>query len=192
MISDRLMWWLFETSEGLTMRPSDYLHQIASNGGAVASHIGELAGAEMKSSAKGLGIGSGLFAGAGFFGYTVLKIFGLAFGFLLSWLFWRAGLSVLMSLFLGFVCVGILGLALVVAMAILGKRQFKHVHAPTATISEVKASLGALGPAVADGVKDAEDALAAPKTDVETEAAPKANYVRDPVYLARQRRAQAR
>jgi len=171
------------------MRPSDYLHQIASNGGAVASRIGELAGTEVKSSAKGLGIGSGLFAGAGFFGYTVLKIFGFALGFLFAWIFWvAAGLSVLMSLFIGFVCVAILGLGVVVAMAVFGRRQFKHVHAPKATIDEIKASLGSLGPAVADGVKDAEDSLAADDTKTAKPEAPQPHYVRDPIYLAKQRR----
>jgi len=170
------------------MRPSEYMHQIATSGGAVASHIGELAGAEIKSAAKGAGIGGGLFAGAGFIGYTVLKVLGLAFGFLIAWLFWAAaGLSVLMSLFLGFVCTAGAGLVVVGVMGLLGYRQFKRVRVPQATIDEIKASVGALGPALADGVQDAEEALAAPA--VAPEASAPANFVRDPIYLARQRRA---
>ena len=172
------------------MRPSEYLSQIASNGGAMASRIGDLAGTEIKSAAKGLGIGTGMFAGAGFLGYTALKIFGVAVGFLLSWIFWAAaGLSVLLSLFLGFVIVAVLALAVVVVLALVGRRQFKQVHAPTTAIDEIKASFGVLGPAVADGVRDAEDRLAAGPVATAPRHAARANYVRDPLYLARQRRA---
>lgn len=171
------------------MRPSEYLHQITSNGGAAASRIGELAGAEIKPAVKGLGAGSGLFAGAGFFAYTALKIFGLALGFLLAWVFSAvAGLSMLMSLFLGFLIVAVLTLVIVVVAFVMGKRQFKHVHAPTATIAEIKATLGAIGPAVADGVKEAEDALDAAKQAKASAKSHKPNFVRDPIFLAKLRR----
>ena len=146
------------------MRPSDYLHQITTNGGAVASHIGELASAEIKPAVKGAAVGGGLFAGAGFLGYSALKVFGLAVAFLFAWIFWAAAkLSVLMSLFLGFIILFVLVLACVLVMAVLGRRQFKQVHAPTAAISEIKETLGTFGSALADGVKDAEDALDASK-----------------------------
>lgn len=172
------------------MQPSEYMRQIAASGGTVASHIGELAGAEVKAAVKGAGIGSGLFAGAGFIGYTVLKICGIAVAFLLAWVFWAAaGLSVLMSLFLGFICVAFLGLLVMAVMALLGMRQFKGIHAPTDAVDEVKASIGALGPALADGVKDAEEALANAKVAPTQPSGPVANYVRDPLYLAKQRRA---
>ena len=162
------------------MRPSEYLHQIASNGGAAASHISELAGAEIKPAIKGAATGSGLFAGAGFLGYSALKVFGIALAFLFSWIFWAAaGLSVLMALFLGFVILGVLTLVLVVIAAVMGKRRFKKVHAPTATIAEIKATLGAIGPAVADGVKDAEDYLAGVKAA--EPPAPKPHLVTDPI-----------
>jgi len=169
------------------MRPSEYLHQIASNGGAVASQIGELAGAEIKPAIKGAATGSGLFAGAGFLGYSALKVFGIALAFLFGWIFWAAaGLSVLMSLFLGFCILGVLTLALVVVMGVMGKSRFKKVKAPKATIDEIKATLGALGPAIADGVKDAEDSLAAgPKPA--TPATPKPHLVRDPIWVLRHR-----
>jgi len=171
------------------MRPSEYLHQITSNGGAIASRIGELAGAEIKPAVKGLGAGSGLFAGAGFFAYTALKILGLALGFLLAWVFWAAaGLSMLMSLFLGFVIIAILTLVVVMVAITMGKRQFKHVHAPTATIAEIKATLGAMGPAVADGVKEAEDALDAAKQAKTAAKSSKPHFVRDPLFLAKLRR----
>ena len=173
------------------MRPSEYLHGITTNVGAMASRIGELAGTEVKSGAKGLGIGAGLFAGAGAFLYTALKILGFGLGFLFAWIFWkRAGLSVLMSLFLGFLVLFVVFLIIIVTMAIIGKRQIGHFHTPEATIDEIKASLGAVGTAVADGVKDAEDQLDAAKLARTAKAAGSGvNYVRDPVYLARQRRA---
>ena len=174
------------------MRPSEYLSRIAAGGGAMASHIGELAGAEVKPSAKGLGIGAGLFAGAGLFGYTSLKILGFGVGFFFGWFFWKvAGLSVLMSLFLGFVVLFVLFLIVIVAMALIGRGQFKHVKPPTATIDEVKASLGAIGTAIPAGVKDAEDVLdeaKVAKKQVKAEAAA-TNFVRDPIFLAKQRRA---
>jgi len=175
------------------MRPSEYLSRIATSSGAMASGIGELAGAEMKSSAKGLGIGAGMFAGAGLFGYTSLKILGIGVGFLFSWIFWKAGLSILFSLFLGFVVLFVLFLIVIVAMAIIGKGQFKHVKPPKATIEEVKASFGAIGTSIPAGVKDAEDALDEAKVvKAQEKAVAKTNpvsIVRDPVYLARQRRA---
>jgi len=173
------------------MRPSEYLHQIASNGGAVASQIGELAGAEIKPAIKGAATGSGLFAGAGFLGYSALKVFGIALAFLFGWLFWAvAGLSVLMSLFLGFCVLGVLTLAMVVTLAVLGKGRFKKVKAPKATIDEIKATLGSLGPAIADGVKDAEDNLAAgPQKAAPT--TPKAHLVEDPILALKRRRAGA-
>ena len=169
------------------MRPSEYMHQIASNGGAVASQIGELAGAEIKPAIKGAATGSGLFAGAGFLGYTALKVFGIALSFLFAWIFWAAaGLSVLMSLFLGFCILGVLTLAMVVVLAVMGKGRFKKVKAPKATIDEIKATLGSLGPAIADGVKDAEDHLAGvPKPGAP--AAPKPRLVRDPLWVLRHR-----
>ena len=176
------------------MRPSEYLSRIATSSGAMASGIGELAGAEIKPSVKGLGIGAGMFAGAGLFGYTSLKILGIGIGFLFAWFFWKvAGLSVLFSLFLGFVLLFVLVLIVIVLMAIIGKGQFKHVKAPTATIAEIKASLGAVGTSIPAGVKDAEDALDEAKVvKAQEKAAAKANpvnVVRDPIYLARQRRA---
>jgi len=176
------------------MRPSEYLSRIAASSGAVASGIGELAGAEVKSSAKGLGIGASLFAGVGLFGYTSLKILGFGVGFLFAWIFWKAaGLSVLFSLFLGFVVLFVLFLVVVAAMAIIGKGQFKHVKLPQGTIDEVKASFGAIGTSIPAGVKDAEDALDEAKVvKAQTKAAAAANVVsivRDPIFLARQRRA---
>jgi len=169
------------------MRPSEYLHQIASNGGAVASQIGELAGAEIKPAIKGAAAGSGLFAGAGFLGYTALKVFGIALAFLFGWIFWAvAGLSVLMSLFLGFCILGLLTLVMVVLLGVAGKGRFKKVKAPKATIDEIKATLGSLGPAIADGVKDAEDGLASgPKPA--TPATPKTHLVQDPIWGLKQR-----
>jgi len=173
------------------MRPSEYLSRITAGGGAVASHIGELAGAEIKPAVKGLGIGAGLFAGAGAFLYTALKILGFGLGFLFAWIFWKsAGLSVLMSLFLGFVLLFVVFLLMIAAMAIIGRIQFKRFHAPTATIEEVKASFGALGTAVAGGVKDAEDQLDAARTiRTEAKATASPHLVRDPIVLAKQRRA---
>ena len=174
------------------MRASEYLSRITAGGGAMASHISELAGAEIKPAVKGLGIGAGLFAGAGAFLYTSLKILGFGVGFLFAWIFWKAaGLSILMSLFLGFVLLFVLFLIVIAVMAIIGRGQFKHVHAPTQTIDEVKASFGAIGTAVAGGVKDAEDQLDAAKA-VKAKAkadAAAAHFVRDPIVLARQRRA---
>ena len=173
------------------MRPSEYLHSITANAGAVASHIGELAGAEMKPAAKGLGIGAALFGGAGLFGYTALKILGFGVGFFFAWFFWKvAGLSPLFSLFLGFVLLFVFFLIGIVTMALIGRGQFKHVHAPTQTIDQVKVTLGSLGTAVADGVSDAENQLDAAKAAKAKPGpdAPRVNYVRDPVYLARQRR----
>ena len=94
------------------MRPSEYLSGIATSSGAVASGIGELAGSELKGSVKGLGIGVGMFAGAGLFGYTSMKILGIGVGFLFAWIFWKAaGLSILFSLFLGFVVLFVLFLS---------------------------------------------------------------------------------
>jgi len=176
------------------MRPSEYLSRIAASGGAMASGIGELAGAEVKSSAKGLGIGAGMFAGAGLFGYTSLKIIGFGVGFLFAWIFWKAaGLSVLFSLFLGFAVLFVLFLIVIALMAIIGKGQFKHVHMPQGTIDEVKASFGAIGTSIPAGVKDAEDALDEAKVVTAQAKAVAAtnqvNIVRDPIYLARQRRA---
>ncbi|MCL2652730.1 MAG: phage holin family protein [Propionibacteriaceae bacterium] len=174
------------------MRPSEYLSRIAASSGAMASGIGELAGAEVKSSAKGLGIGAGMFAGAGLFGYTSLKILGFGVGFLFAWIFWKAaGLSVLFSLFLGFVLLFVLFLIVIAAMAIIGKGQFKHVKMPQGTIEEVKASFGAIGTSIPAGVKDAEDALDEAKVvKAQAKAATsRVNIVRDPIYLARQRRA---
>jgi len=176
------------------MRPSEYLSRIATSTGTMASGIGELASAEVKSSAKGLGIGAGLFAGAGLFGYTSLKILGIGVGFLFAWIFWKAaGLSLLFSLFLGFVVLFILFLIVIVLMAIIGKGQFKHVKPPTATIEEVKASFGAIGTSIPAGVKDAEDALDEAKV-VKAQAKAAAakspvNIVHDPLVAARERRA---
>jgi len=173
------------------MRPSEYLSRITAGGGAVASHIGELAGAEIKPAFKGLGIGAGLFAGAGAFLYTALKILGFGLGFLFAWIFWKsAGLSVLMSLFLGFVLLFVVFLLMIAVMAIIGRIQIKRFHAPTATIEEVKASFGVIGTAVTGGVKDAEDQLDAAKAfKAEAKAAAStAHFVRDPIVLARQRR----
>ena len=163
------------------MRPSEYLHQIATNGGAAASHIGELANAEIKPAIKGAATGSGLFAGAGFLGYSALKVFGIALAFLFGWIFSAlVGLSVLMSLFIGFAILGVLTLGLVVVFGVMGKRRFKKVHAPMATFEEIKATIGSLGPAIADGVKDAEDALMAVKA---AKPAPKVHVVRDPIWV---------
>jgi len=173
------------------MRPSDYLSRLTAGGGAMASRIGELAGAELKPSAKGLGIGAGLFAGAGVFGYTALKILGFGLGFLFGWIFWKAaGLSMLLSLFLGFVVLFVLFLILVAGMALIGRVQFKRVRPPTGTIDEVKASLGSVGTSISAGVRDAEDQLSAAKLAKQQAkaAATGVSYVRDPIYLAKQRR----
>jgi len=166
------------------MRPSEYLHKIASNTGAVATHVSELVAAEVKPAVKGAAAGSGLVAGAGFLGYTALKIFGIALAFLFAWLFSAAGLSTFISLFLGFCVLGVLTLLLTAGAALWGKRQFKKVKAPTAALEEIKATVSALGPAVADGIKDAEDALIASKTAKEA-AAPKPKPVRDPIWSLR-------
>ena len=153
------------------MRPSEYLHKIAESTGAAASHISELASAEVKPAIKGVAVGSGLFAGAGFMVYTAVKILGVALAFLLAWVFSTAAeLSLLMSLFLGFLCIGFGALIIVVVAGLFGRRQFKRFHAPTATIAEIKATIGAIGPAVADGVKDAEDHLLAIKQAKEAKA----------------------
>jgi len=144
------------------MRSSDYLSQIARNGGSVTSRIFELAGAEIKPAVKGFSLGASLYAGTGFFVYTAMKIFGLALGFFLAWVFWALlDWSVLMSLSIGFVIVAFLALILMVVLAIMAKRQMKQVKAPTATIEEIKSTLEAFGPAVADGASQAEIKLAA-------------------------------
>jgi len=167
------------------MRPSEYLHKIASSTGAVATHVSELVTAEVKPAVKGAAAGSGLVAGAGFLGYTALKIFGIALAFLFAWVFSSvAGLSAFMSLFLGFCVLGVLTLLLVAVAGLWGKRQFKKVKAPTAAFEEIKATVGALGPAVADGIKDAEDALIASKLAKEA-AEFKAKPVRDPIWTMR-------
>jgi hypothetical protein len=177
------------------MQPSDYLKQISAEGSTIVSGVSEIAKAEILPSVKGVAIGSGLFGGAAFFGYTSLKIGGLATGFLISWIFNRfVGLSVLMSLFVGFIIMTVLGFLVTGLVAWLGAKQFGKAKEPKTAMNELKQSLATVGPSVEAGVQDAQINLANAHEIKQSakRAAQQTHLVVDPIVAARQRRAAAK
>lgn len=112
----------------------------------------ELAKAEMIPAAKAAGIGSGMFGGAGFFALRGLALLFYAAVFAVAMMFNQlVGKSVLTSLALAFVIVGVVVLLIALVLALVGKGQFKKVKAPQATIDEFKSTLAAFSSGVAKG-----------------------------------------
>jgi hypothetical protein len=165
---------------------SEIIGRIKTEGPAMLSGIGKLAGAEIKPAAKHGGIGTGLFAVAAKFGLSAVTYFALAVGFLFSWLWAKTGVSVFMALFLGFLSLGVAALIATGVFAILGAGQFKQVHGPEATIAEVKASVASISQAAAAG-STAATRPAISATIAETPPAAKPHVVRDSVYTLRRK-----
>ena len=140
-------------------RPSigEYIQVLSSTVPRMAAQIGELAKAELKPTLKHGGIGTGAFIVAAVLGLLVLQLFVLTFGFFFSMIFHElVNRHPLTALTLGFLTWAVLLLILVAAIAFIGWRQVKQVKAPSATIAETKASIGAISNAIQHGVTDAE------------------------------------
>ncbi|MCL1840164.1 MAG: phage holin family protein [Propionibacteriaceae bacterium] len=170
----------------------DYFAAIKRNAPVVLSGIKEMAGAQLKPSLKHLGIGAGMMGGVGVFGMAVFRFFALSVAFLLSFAFNKgAHLSLLLSLFLGFL-VAAFGVALFgLALFILGKRQFAQISGPTDAMAELSSTMDEVSQAATAG---ADIAKAGPPRHAGDEAAqahrPAAHYVVDPIWAAKQRAAQ--
>ncbi|MDI9628347.1 MAG: phage holin family protein [Acidobacteriota bacterium] len=135
---------------------SDYLQVLKTTVPNMVDQIGELAKAELKPAAKHGGIGAGALGGAAVVGLTVLKLLMLTFAFALSMMYHElAGFNPLTALTLGFLTTAVLGLIIVAVFALFGRNQVMKVKAPSATIAEARASLGAITDAIENGVADA-------------------------------------
>jgi hypothetical protein len=168
----------------------DYVNAIKDNAPVVLSGIKELAGAAIKPSAKHIGIGSGLIGATAVVGFAALRILIVALAFLASWLYSRLGLSVLFSLFLGFITIMVLALLLTAFLATRGIGQFKQVHGPSQAMKELSTTMSDVSTAASAG---ADIAKAGPPRHADGELTgpvspmPKPHYVVDPIYAAKVR-----
>ena len=170
------------------------LGAVKDNASTVVSGVAELAGTQLKPSAKHAGIGAGMFGGAGGFAWMSLKFLVFALVFLLSWLYGKTGVSVLMAVFLGFITMFVVGLIIAGALAVLGSKQFKKVKGPKTAIEELKTTLAEVGAAAGTGAEYAktgrpEPALEAGRTLTQA-TKPRAHYVVDPIVAAKKRAAE--
>ncbi len=136
---------------------SDYIKVLKTSVPNMFGQISELAKAELKPAAKHGGIGAGVFGGAAVVGLTVLKLLLLTLAFALSMMYHElAGFNPLTALTLGFLTTAVLALIIMVVLALIGRSQIKKVKAPSATIAETRASLGAITDAIENGFSDAQ------------------------------------
>lgn len=136
----------------------DYIRVLKTTVPTLFGQISELAKAELKPAVKHGGIGAGAFGGAAVVGLTVLKLFLLTGAFMFSMIYHELlGRNVLTALTLGFLTMAVLALIIMVVLALIGKMQISQVQAPSATIAETKASLGAITDAIEYGVSDARE-----------------------------------
>jgi len=167
----------------------DHFAAIKQNASVVLSGIGELAGAQLKPSARHLGVGAGLMGGTAVLGFAVLRSLALAVAFLMSWIFNRfLHLSLFMSLFCGFVLAAILVAVVAAFLFLKSKGQFKQVHGPSEAMAELSSTMSDVSQAASAG---ADIAKAGPPRHAGDElaaaSAPKAHYVVDPIWAAKQR-----
>ena len=110
----------------------------------------ELAAAELKPSAKAAGYGAGFFAGAAVFAFHALWMLvilvALAIGLLLHAV---TPIGPWGSFTLGFLASVLISVLIAGILFTMGRGKFAQVKAPTATISEAKATLDAVVDAIA-------------------------------------------
>lgn len=126
-------------------KPSHPLEEIKDALAHFVSAEKKLALEELKPAAKHAGISAGLFAGAGLFLFhaiwMLVIVLGLALGLLLHAL---TPLGPWGSFTLGFTISLLLSVIFAVVLILVGRRQWRKVRKPEATIAEAKATLDAV------------------------------------------------
>ncbi|MDR2930415.1 MAG: phage holin family protein [Propionibacteriaceae bacterium] len=118
-----------------------------------------LAKAEMRPTVKRIGIGTGMFAAAGYFiiSATIIAWFTIAAGF--AWLFAATTpLSGWACAFLGAACAMVALIIIAVIFALVGKKSFSHLSGPTKTPDTVAQAIAAIKTGVEDGKQRVEAA----------------------------------
>lgn len=123
---------------------ADNVKNIQENLGDFLSKEAELAKAELVPSAKKAGIGAGMFAISLGFALHAVWMIVIALAAVFTWLLTLTGMSLALSLILGFLIAAVVSLILAGIFALIGIGNFKKVKAPSATIAEFKATLNAL------------------------------------------------
>lgn len=109
-----------------------------------ATKEAELAKAELVPAAKNAGVGTGFLAVSLAFVLHAVWMLVIALSALFTWLVSLTGLSVPLSIVLGFLIAFVLALAFGGLFGLLGWRRFKRVRAPKATIAEAKGLVDAI------------------------------------------------
>lgn len=117
----------------------------------------ELAKAELIPQAKSVGIGAGLFGGAGYFAISAAGLLFLGAGLLVGHFFATGlGWSPLLAAFMGLTIVAVLLLILAGILALIGKGKVAAAKGPQATVAHAERSVEAVKGALQQGVADAE------------------------------------
>ncbi|MFT4215565.1 MAG: phage holin family protein [Micropruina sp.] len=124
----------------------------------------ELAKAELVPQVKSVGIGAGLFGGAGYFAMNGISLLFLGLSALVGYFFASGGLGwdPLLAAFMGLVIVAVAMFLIAGALALIGKNKVS-VKGPQATVAQGQQSVEAVQQAVGRGISDAEAEAAARK-----------------------------
>ena len=123
----------------------------------------ELAKAELVPQAKSVGIGAGLFGGAGYFAMNGISLLFLGLSALVGHFFATGlGWEPLLAAFIGLAIVAVVMFLIAAVLALIGKNKVA-VKGPEATIAQGEQSVEAVQTALQRGVSDAEAEAAARK-----------------------------
>lgn len=123
----------------------------------------ELAKAELVPQAKSVGIGAGLFGGAGYFAMNGISLLFLGLSALVGHFFATGlGWEPLLAAFIGLAIVAVVMFLIAGVLALIGKNKVA-VKGPEATIAQGEQSVEAVQTALQRGVSDAEAEAAARK-----------------------------
>ncbi|MFT3833207.1 MAG: phage holin family protein [Micropruina sp.] len=123
----------------------------------------ELAKAELVPQAKSVGIGAGLFGGAGYFAMNGISLLFLGLSALVGHFFATGlGWEPLLAAFIGLAIVAVVMFLIAGVLALIGKNKVA-VKGPQATIAQGEQSVEAVQTALQRGVSDAEAEAAARK-----------------------------
>ncbi len=132
-----------------TPEPASTFNRVAANVSDFIAVESELAKAELVPAAKHAGIGTGFFAGAGAFIFHALWMLVIAMALAISWaLNSFTPLGPWGSFTIGFLLTVMFSLLIAFILIMLGRRQFKQVKKPEATIAEAKATAAAISAAL--------------------------------------------
>ncbi len=134
---------------------SDLLKDITADVTTIVKGQIELAKAELVPQAKSVGIGAGLFGGAGYLGVSAASLFWISLSIGWGELYAMWGVKQFASLALGFATMGVLLLVLAGILALIGKNKVS-VKGPAETVRQGEESVEAVKSALERGKETAE------------------------------------